>query len=158
LREPHDCSFSSSFLSCLSSLSYCLFIYSVIALLNPSTRSSISWSVGACGVPSPCLCDVDILKFIQYVAIGGGSNPNGLFCDRSGGNSTGVWGWVWNGEVTSQFAWGSALLIPKRLALKKSGAGSPSEYVEVGVGQQEDGDGAFDWVNLCSDTLVTICK
>jgi hypothetical protein len=98
------------------------------------------------------------LKDIQYVDVGGGSNLNGLLWDGNGGNLTGVWGWIWVGLVASQSTSGNALLIPSNSALKRSGAGSPSEYGEVEVGQCKDGDGALDQVNSCLDTLETICK
>jgi hypothetical protein len=68
-----------------------------------------------------------MLNNIQYVEVGGRSNPNGFSWDGKGGNSTGVCGWIWAGLVTSQSASGSALLIPNKSALKKSRGASPSE-------------------------------
>jgi hypothetical protein len=65
----------------------------------------------------------------------GGSNPNGLKLDGNGGNSIGVCGCGCVGSMTSQFRLDNALLIPISSALKRSRAGSPSEYGEVGVGQ-----------------------
>jgi hypothetical protein len=61
------------------------------------------------------------------VDLGGGSNPNGLFCDGSGGNSTGVWGCVSLGLLGNQLDesnGANALPRSKRSALKKSGSGS----------------------------------